>query len=268
MKSKIQSVLDDITAFPTFSSSIQYIVKRNFIALKNHNLISLVWLVCEPSLYLFAIGKCVGALIGEVQGRSYYDFFFPALVMGTAMIVSFFESSFGSFDRLKRQKVFHTLSITPITPSAIALGEIGWSILKAGFSVIGLSLLTLLMSDVSISTVVVLLPIAFLTAWVFSSFGLLLTTYFEKGEQFVSVQTAVILPMFLLSGTFFPLNELPQWIQDISLLFPFTHSVACSRLITRGLFTPELLLHLGILVFLGVFLTNWATARFQRHLLR
>jgi lipooligosaccharide transport system permease protein len=266
MKDAIRNAISDMARLPRAGRGVLNIWKRNFRIFRLTLLISLFWIVLEPCLYLFGIGKGIGYFVGDIHGESYLRFFFPALLASTSMFVAFFETTYGTYSRLTEQKSLNTILLTPISPSEIALGEIFWASFKGFLSAFGVVVVTFVFGLKLTWGILPVLFIMWMNAWVFAALGLLFTTWVSNWDYFLMAQSGLLIPMSLFSGTYFPLDEWPRWVQSLSLFFPLTHSVHVSRLFLRGQLTPILSLHIATLLFFAMILTNWSVARLERKL--
>jgi lipooligosaccharide transport system permease protein len=188
----------------------------------------------EPLLYLLALGYGLGALIESVDGLTYPAFIAPALLAITAMQGAFFETTYNSYVRYYWQKTWEALHATPLSAGDILLGEILWAALRATFqtflmgiaiTVFGLFGTPLLVFPQAF----MILPLAFAGGLIFASIGLMFTAKVRAIDQFSYAMYLFVTPMFLFSGTFFPLSQLPVWAKSIAYGLPLTHLVAPIR---------------------------------------
>src|SRR5690606_35712212 len=128
-------------------------------------------------LYLGAIGYGLGSMVEEIEGRSYLQFFFPALMVASGMIVSYFESTYSSYAKFTRQRSFQTMLLTPLGTHDILTAEIFWATFKGWLSSFGILLICFSMGLLSASMLLPLIVFTLLNAWVFSSLGLLISSY-------------------------------------------------------------------------------------------
>jgi lipooligosaccharide transport system permease protein len=209
--------------------------------------------VLEPLLYLLVLGVGVGGLVGDVAtaGGSvpYADFVAPGLLASSAMNAAVFETFnvyFKLYDRL-----YDAMAATPATPAAIAAGEVGWAVLRAALYAAGfvaaMGLLGLLASPWALLAV----PAAVLIGFAFAATTLVATTFMRSWNDFDLLQLVVV-PLFLFSATFFPLQVLPGWAQGVAVLSPLYHGVVVVRDLTLGLPSASTAGHAALLLALGV----------------
>jgi lipooligosaccharide transport system permease protein len=172
---------------------------------------------------------------------SYVRFIAPALVAINIMNSSFFENTFSSFVRMYYQKTFDAMMATPLNAEEIITGEIVWGATKAA---IGTTIMLTVISFfglVSYPSGILIILAAFLGGIAFGSVGMLFTSVVKTIELFNLPIFLLVTPMFLFSGTFFPLTNLPLWAQYFALVLPLTHLVNLVRALSFGLFNSEVI---------------------------
>jgi lipooligosaccharide transport system permease protein len=242
--------------------------QRNFLYFRYTLWVSTLWVIGEPLLFMYAIGYGLGGYVGEIHGVSYAEFFFPALMVASAMLVAYFESTFATFTRMTHQKTFMATLLTPIMPRDIGHGEILWAASKGFLSAVGVAIAALLHGLVDSWLILPALGVAFLMAWVFAAFGLVASTYARSYDWFTYLQTGVLMPIYFFSGTYFPLDNLPKIAQKIVWLSPLTHGVRATRMILANDWDPILMMHLGVIVAVGIWLTRLGVGRLERRLVQ
>jgi lipooligosaccharide transport system permease protein len=207
----------------------------------------------EPILYVAAFGIGLAALVGTVsdQGRqvTYLQFIAPALVAMSIMYSAFFENTYASFVRMYYHKTFDAIVSTPVSVEEVITGEIVWgatrSLLASTLMVAVLSLFGLIRYPHGL----LILPVALLGGGAFGATAMLITSLMKNIDMFNLPTFLFITPMFLFSGTFFPLDVLPAWAQYVALSLPLTHLVQLTRACAFGRLDPGLLWHV---LYLGV----------------
>jgi lipooligosaccharide transport system permease protein len=200
----------------------------------------------EPIFYLLALGFGLGGFIGQsIGGLPYIKYIAPALVSITIMYSSFFECTYGSFVRMYYQKTFDAIISTPISIEEVIAGEMLWGATR---SLIGATIVLAVVSAFGLvsSPLVVLIPIvAFFAGLTFSSIAMCFTALAPNIDFFNYPGFLYITPMFLLSGTFFPITTLPISMQIFAqVVFPLTHTVFLARGLMFGTIDPSLLISL------------------------
>ncbi|MEN6464731.1 MAG: ABC transporter permease [Syntrophaceae bacterium] len=212
--------------------------ERNLTVYRKNWKVSFLPPLLEPLFYLLAFGVGLSALVGDVpyEGRqiSYIQFIAPALISVTIMYNAFFETTYSSYVRMYYQKTFDAMMSTPLSLEEIITGEIFWGATK---SVIASTIMLAVISAfglISFPGGLLILPLAFLGGLAFGSVGMLFTGMVANIDQFNLPIFLLVTPMFLFSGTFFPLDTLPEWARRLALILPLTHLVEIVRPLSFG----------------------------------
>lgn len=254
-------------ALPTFGRGAYNMWLRNYFYFKKTWMVSFFWIVLEPLIYLGAIGYGLGAFVNNMGGVSYVEFFFPALLCSTAMMVSFFESTYGNFTKLTHQKTYVTILLTRMIPEEIVGGELLWGATKGMFGVLGVASVAGLFGLLNLN-ILAALPVLFLVCFMFSCLGMVATSFARNYDSFIYSTSGFIVPMSLLSGTYFPLDELPKILQYVAYLLPLTHGVSAVRSIVVGDYSWFVLIHILIMILGSWILMNIAFNRIGSKLLK
>ncbi len=239
---------------------------RNFLYLRKLLLLNFFWAAFEPILYLFAIGFSLGRSIGSFEGVPYAQFYVPALLTTTAMMVGFFEGTYGTFTKLVYQKTYSTIFLTPVSASEIVIGEILWCASKCILGYLCVALVALAFGAMPLGNLLAVFFALFLTSLMFSTMGLLLASFAKKYDSFTYSISGFIVPMSLFSGTYFPLGDLPVWVQYIAYALPLTHSVQLIRNLLLERENPNLIFNLTYILVLTLVTTVWSLKRITRRL--
>jgi len=225
----------------------------------------------EPLFYLLSIGIGIGALVGTVRfgGHpvTFTKFVAPALLATSAMNGAIFDSTFNIFFRLKYAKLYDATLATPMRPGDVALGEIGWALIRGGLYSCAFMIVMLAMGLVHSAWAVLDIPLALLIGFAFAGAGMAATTYMRSWQHFEFVMLAK-LPMFLFSTTFYPLSVYPRAIQLVIDVTPLYQGISVMRGLTLGLVGPGLLWHVLYLAVMGVIGLGIASRRISKLLLR
>jgi lipooligosaccharide transport system permease protein len=225
----------------------------------------------EPLFYLLSIGVGIGELVGKVSFGGHVvgftSFVAPALLATSAMNGAIFDSTFNIFFKLKYGKIYDAALATPMRPGDVALGEIGWALIRGGLYACAFMVIMLAMGLAHSIWAVFAIPVALLIGFAFAAVGMAATTFIRSWQDFEYV-TLATLPMFLFSTTFYPLSVYPRGIQYVVDCTPLYQGIALLRGLTLGVVGPGLLWHVLYLSVMGVGGLALASARIGRLLLR
>ena len=248
------------------------LIERNLLAVRSSTWLTVFSGFVEPVFYLLAFGLGLGNLIGGVtdgngNAVSYAAFIAPALLATSAMNGAIYDSTWNVFFKMHFQKFYNTVLSTSMGPLDVALGEIGWGLLRGLAYAIGFMAVITPMGLVPSWWGILSIPAALLVAFGFSSFGMAVTSYFKSFQQ-MNWLNIFMLPMFLFSGTFYPLSVYPEWLQSIIQAFPLWQAVEMIRSLCLGQIGMGLLSHVIyflVMIAIGlVFTTRRLTSLFMR----
>ncbi len=199
----------------------------------------------EPVLYLVAFGAGIGALVREVpyggEMVRYTAFIAPGLLATQVMFQAFFENTYNTFVRMYYQRTFDAIVTTPLSLEDVMTGEVLWGATKGG---IGCTLMLVAISFFGLlhfPHALVIIPFAFLAGLFFAGLALCFTGIVPQIDSFNFPIFLLVMPMFLFSGTFFPLEVLPGWAQTIAVALPLTHVTRVMREASFGRLPVDLL---------------------------
>jgi lipooligosaccharide transport system permease protein len=212
----------------------------------------------EPVFYLLGIGFGLGALVGDVGDIPYAAFVAPGLLATTAMNGAVLESTFNLFFKLRYAKTFDAMLATPLSPRDIAVGEVSWSLTRGVIYALGFLIVMTLLGLVLSPTAVLAIPAALLVGLAAASVAMAATTWMRKWQDFDLI-SVVTMPMFLFSGTFFPISVYPDWLRVIVEVTPLYRGVHLLRACTTGTLDATVLIdiaYLGAMSLVGVAVTS------------
>ncbi|WP_340819664.1 ABC transporter permease [Methanolobus sp. WCC4] len=197
----------------------------------------------EPILYLIALGFGLGKFVESIDGVPYAKFIAPALIAVSVMYASFFECSYSSYVRMYYQKTFDAIVATPLTIEDVIAGELLWGATRSMINATVMIPVIALFGLIDMKYSLLIIPFAFLGGLLFAAIGMCFTAV---TPNIMSINYPVLLfitPMFLFSGTFFPLSALPVPIQYFAIAFlPLTHIVNVIRSLSFGVLGTSILL--------------------------
>ena len=231
------------------------LIERNLYVYKHG------WLVItsgffEPLFYLLSIGFGIGALVGPVVGPggqeiSYQQFVAPALLASSAMNGAVMEATFNFFFKLNYNKTFTSILSTPLSPGDIAMGELGWALIRGGLYAIGFMVVIAVLGLIVSPWVILAFPAALLIGFAFGAVGMAATSFMRTWQDFDLINI-VVLPMFLFSATFYPITAYPPVLQTLVEITPLYQGVNLIRSLSVGYITPELLVNVAYLAIMGI----------------
>lgn len=211
-----------------------------------------------PLLFLTAMGIGLGGYVdastqAALGGVPYIAFLAPGLLVATAMQAGSFESTFPIMGGLVWNRTFHAMYATPLTSRDIALGNLSWIAARLALISTVFSAIIVLFGAALSPLVVFAIPVAVLTGLAFSAPIAAFSATQRTPDRFAAIFRFLITPLFIFSGTFFPVEALPPFLQPLAWLTPLYHGAVLARGLSLGTFgtnpTPELaLIHLAILV--------------------
>jgi len=224
-----------------------------------------------PVLFLAAMGLGLGSMVdehsGTVAGLSYLVFVAPGLLVASAMQIAANESMWPVLGAVKWVKNFFATVATSITPGELVLGYVIWITLRAVLSSTVFLLVAALMGAVPSAWGVLAIPASALCAAAFCAPLAAYSVGLESDLAFPVIMRVGVLPLFLFSGTFFPISQLPDWLQPLAALSPLWHGVELARDATTGSFDlwADVLHVLVLVACLGAGLL-WGRRAFARRL--
>jgi len=212
--------------------------------------------VFEPLFYLLSVGLGLGVLVGKVAGPGgqlipYREFVAPGLLAVSSMNGAMYDSTFNVFFRLKYAKLYDAVLATPMRPTQVALGEIGWALIRGTIYAVAFIGVMLALGLLHSPWVVLDVPVAVLIGFAFAAIGMFGTTYMKSWQDFDYVILASM-PLFLFSATFYPLSVYPRPAQIVIEWTPLYQGVVLLRDLTVGVVGPGLLWRAAYLAALGV----------------
>jgi lipooligosaccharide transport system permease protein len=211
--------------------------------------------VVTPIVYLLALGVGLGVFVDRSAelpgGISYLEFVAPGLLAGTMMQIATFESSWPVLSAIKWDRQYLAMLATPLRVGDVLLGHQAW--VAARLTMIATIYLVVITAfgGVSSPLAILAIPVAVLVGIAFSAPIAAWAAHTETEVSFVAIFRFVVLPMFLFSGTFFPISSLPSALEVLAHVTPLWHGVSLCRQLTLG--EVELWKALGHLLYLVSF---------------
>jgi lipooligosaccharide transport system permease protein len=231
--------------------------------------------IVTPVFFLVSLGFGLGRFVddsgsaGAVAGISYAAFLAPGLLAAQAMQTAGFSSTYPIMGRVVWDRIYSGMLSTPITIPGIVFGELAWIAARLMIATTAFLLVMVLFGLVASPSGVLAMPAAVLTGLAFAAPIMAFTPTQRNDQAFSAIFRFGITPMFLFSGTFFPIEQLPPLIQPIAWITPLYHGVALCRQLTLGIVEPvTVVIHLGVLAVYIAIGTAVALVTFRRTLVR
>ncbi len=223
--------------------------------------------IVQPTIYLLAFGLGFGALAPHFHHVSYVEYVGTGVVATAVLFSSAFPGMFNTFIRWQFQRTYDALLAAPVDVEELVTAEILWISVRAG--VYGLAPLVVAMAfGLKPAPGMLLVPlIGFVTGFGFAAFGVVIAAVAKTIDNFNYVTSAVLTPMFLVAGTFFPISSLPRALRGIAQFNPLYHCVALVRDVSLETIGAADLLHSGVLIAFALIMWRLAIWRLERRLI-
>jgi lipooligosaccharide transport system permease protein len=251
--------------FPSARRALK-LVQRNALAYR-HYWIAFVSGFFEPLFYLGAVGFGVGRFVGTVEyggaELEYASFLAPGMLAASSFNGALFDGFFSPFFKLNWMKTYDGIITTPINVSDIAVGEVIWALIRGTIYSTGFIVVMVALGLIHSLWALFALPAVMVSGAALSSGAMVLTAKTKEISSLEKVMTLIVLPMFLFSGTFFPVSQYPDLLRPIVQATPLYHSASLLRALTTGQVTAGQLVDLAYLIGM-FFLCSALTIRFMR----
>ncbi len=214
--------------------------------------------IVEPTIYLLAFGFGLGGLIASVAGIDYIEFIGTGIVAMAVLFSSVFPGMFQTFIRRHFQRTYDAILAAPVDVEELVTAEASWICLRASVYSMAPLLVSIGFGLRPEPSVAVVPLVALLTGFGFACFGITIAGFANSIDNFNYIISAVITPLFLVAGTFFPIDELPHWASVAAQANPLFHCVELVRHAVFGLLGTADLVHVGALALFA--LVTWRLA--------
>jgi lipooligosaccharide transport system permease protein len=241
-------------------SGIGRVLEHRFLVYRRTFRASLFSSFLTPALFLTAMGLGIGGYVDRggantaLGGVPYIAFLAPGLLVSAAMQTASFEATFPIMAGLVWNRIYHAMYATPLSPRDIALGNIVWFGARLLLTSTVFTVVIVLFGAAISPLIVLAIPVATLTGLAFATPIAAFSATQRTPDRFAAIFRFGITPLFLFSGTFYPIETLPAIVQPLAWITPLYHGVALARGLSLGtLGTPALpawlaLIHLGVLI--------------------
>ena len=227
-------MLISIHAAPRITRSFWPVVLRNLLVWRKLAVPSIVGNIAEPLITLVAFGYGLGSLVGQIDGLPYIEFLASGSVTVSAVLAATFEALYSAYSRMAVQKTWDSILNAPIALDDIVFAEMLWAALKGLFSCSAILVVIFLLGISRAPSMLIALPVLGLVGVTFASIALVFNAVAKGYDFFTYYFTLVITPMTFLSGVYFPMEQMPEWLQAIARVLPLTAAVEIVRPLVLG----------------------------------
>jgi lipooligosaccharide transport system permease protein len=253
---------------PRFSLRWTAVWWRNQLVWRKLALASLLSNIADPLLYMVALGYGIGAFVPEVGGMKYIAFIGTGMVCQSAMFTSSFEAMYSAFSRMHVQRTWDAIINAPISLDDVVFAEWIWAASKAVMSTTAILAVILGLGFGHSWYALWIVPLGFLVGLTFGAFGLVMTALASGYEFFTHFFTLVLTPGLLLSGVFFPVDQMPAGLQAVASLLPLKHAIDLARPLLMDRLPADIALHIAVLLSYALVAYWVALVLTRRRLLR
>ncbi len=208
--------------------------QRNFTVFTKLYRSSLALNFAEPVLYLWAMGLGLGAYVREINGMPYISFIAPGIIASSAMFAAVYECTYGTYVRMTYQKTFDAILATPVNIHDLVAGELMWGATKSMLYGTIIMIVISALGLVDSALIIAAIPVIFICGLIFAEISMIFAAIVPGIDSFNYFYTLFMTPMFLFSGIFFPLDNLPPLVEKISFFTPLYHMVNVCRAFAQG----------------------------------
>lgn len=223
-----------IWALPRLSSRFVPVWRRNFLVWRKLFVERLLTNVIEPLLTIIAFGYGLGSLLPSIDGMSYLQFLASGAIAMSVMYSAKFESLWGAYTRMSIQKTWDAILHTPLSVDDLLLGELVWAASKATFTGLCIVVMIWVLDIAREPLSLLVLPAAFFMGLVFAAMALIVNAVARSYDLLSNYFTVVVMPLVFLSGVYFPLTQLPDWLRMTAEWLPMTAAVDLVRPLALG----------------------------------
>jgi lipooligosaccharide transport system permease protein len=236
-----------IYAAPRISPRFYPVVLRNLLVWRKLAVPSVVGNIAEPLITLVAFGYGLGSMIGRVEGLPYVTYLASGSIAVSCALAATFESLYSAFSRMHVQKTWESIMNAPIALDDIVFAEMLWAALKSLFSVAAIMVVIWMLDISRAPTMLLALPLLGIVGITFASIALVFKALARGYDFFTYYFTLVLTPMTFLSGVYFPISQMPDWLQAVAAVLPLTAAVEVVRPLLIGEMPPAWLQPLAVL---------------------
>jgi lipooligosaccharide transport system permease protein len=257
-----------LLAPPTFSPRFAPVWRRNLLVWRKLAIASVLGNIADPLLYMLALGYGIGSLVGNVSGMSYIEFIGTGMVCQSAMFTASFEGMYSAFSRMHVQRTWEGIINAPIALDDVVMAEWLWAASKSVISTTAILAVIVALGYGHTWLALWVLPVGLLVGLTFGAAGLVMNALAPNYDFFTYFFTLVLTPMLLLSGVYFPVDQMPGWLAGATQFLPLKHAIDLARPLMLGRIPDSIALHVGVLVFYAALAYYVALVLTRRRLLK
>jgi lipooligosaccharide transport system permease protein len=223
--------------------------------------------VVQPTIYLLAFGLGFGSLVSRVGHVKYVEYVATGVVATAVLFSSAFPGMFNTFIRWQFQRTYDALLAAPVDVEELVTAEILWISVRAGVYGLAPLIVGFFFGLTPQLGMLLVIPIGIVTGFGFAAFGVLIAAIAKTIDNFNYVTSAVLTPMFLVAGTFFPISSLPHGLRTIAQFNPLYHCVALVRDVSLNTMASADFLHAGVLIVFALLMWRLAIWRLESRLI-
>jgi len=241
--------------------------RRNFLVWRKLAIPSVLGNLADPLIYMLGLGYGLGGLLPQISGVSYVSFLAAGTVVASTMNAATFEALYSAFSRMHVQKTWDAILNTPLSLDHVLTAELVWAASKSLLSGLAILLVIAALGLTTSPLALWVIPVIFLTGLAFAAMGLIVCALAPSYDFFMYYFTLFITPMLLVSGVFFPTEQLPAALQAAAFWLPLAHAIQLARPLLLGQVPDAIGLHLAALTIMAGVSFCIAVALTRRRLL-
>jgi len=234
-------------AAPRVSSRFYPVMLRNLLVWRKLAIPSIVGNIAEPLITLVAFGYGLGSMIGRIDGLPYVTYLASGSIAVSCALAATFEALYSAFSRMHVQKTWESIMNAPIALDDIVFAEMLWAAFKSMFSVGAIMVVIAALNISRAPTMLLALPVLAFVGVTFASIALVFNALARGYDFFTYYFTLMLTPMTFLSGVYFPIGQMPGWLQGFAHVLPLTAAVALVRPLMIGEMPAEWLAPMAVL---------------------
>ena len=253
---------------PSLSLRFVAVWRRHFLVWRKLAIPSILGNLADPLIMLFGLGYGLGAVLGDVGGGSYFEFLAAGFMASTTMYAATFESLFSAYSRMHVQKTWEAIVNAPMTLEDVLAGEWAWAATKALAAGVCMLAIISVAGYANFPLALAAVPVVVLIGLTFAALGLSVNALASGYDFFSYYMTLFLTPMTMLSGVFFPVEQLPAAILALAQALPLYHGVELVRALLGGTIPGNAPLHLAVLAAYALAAFYLATVLTRRRLMK